>query len=84
MVLVVKNSPANCKRHKRPGFDPGLGRSPGGGLATHCSILDWRLHTWSEMKTCFCASFLYCHSVCVICNFHLSMLSSWTVETLFG
>ena len=25
------------------GLIPGMGRSPGGGLATHCSILTWRI-----------------------------------------
>ena len=31
VVLMVKNLPANADRHKRCRFDPGLGRSPGGG-----------------------------------------------------
>ena len=26
---------------------PGLGRSPGGGMATHPSIVDWRI-PWTE------------------------------------
>ena len=30
VALVVKN-PVNARRHMRRGFDPGLGRSPGGG-----------------------------------------------------
>ena len=31
VVLVVKNLPANAGDVKRCGFDPGSGRSPGGG-----------------------------------------------------
>ena len=27
------------------GSSPGLGRSPGGGMATHTSILSWRIST---------------------------------------
>ena len=29
------------------GLIPGLGRSPGSGMATHSSILDWRI-PWTE------------------------------------
>ena len=29
------------------GLIPGLGRSPGGDMATHSSILDWRI-PWTE------------------------------------
>ena len=37
-----------CRRHKRCGFDPGVGRSPGGeGMAAHFSILAWRI-AWKE------------------------------------
>ena len=38
MVLVVKNSPANADV-KRHGFNPGSGRSPGGGHGNHSGIL---------------------------------------------
>ena len=40
MVLVVKNPPANARD-----LDSicGLGRSPEKGMATHCSILAWRI-----------------------------------------
>ena len=31
VALVVKNLSVNAGRYKRYGFDPGLGRSPGGG-----------------------------------------------------
>ena len=30
-----------------PGLNPGLGRSPGEGMATHFSILAWRI-PWTE------------------------------------
>ena len=47
VVLVVKNSPANAGD---TGLIPGSGKSPEGGMATHCSILAWRIHmgrgTW--------------------------------------
>ena len=29
--LVLKKAPVQCSRHMRHGFDPGLGRFPGGG-----------------------------------------------------
>ena len=31
VVLVVKNLPASAGRRKRHGFDPGVGKIPGGG-----------------------------------------------------
>ena len=34
IVLVVKNPPHNAGKHKRPGFDPGSGKSPGEGNGT--------------------------------------------------
>ena len=39
VALVVKNPPANTGSLR----EPGSGRSPGGGLATHSSILIWRI-----------------------------------------
>ena len=42
MVLVLKNQPAGDVRDW--GFIPGLGRSPGRGLATHFFILAWRIY----------------------------------------
>ena len=36
-----------CRRHRGAGSVPGLGRSPGGGHATHCSTLTWRI-PWTE------------------------------------
>ena len=36
-----------CRRHKRQGSIPGLGGSPGGGTATHSSILGWTF-PWTE------------------------------------
>ena len=49
--LVVKNPPANAgdieTRVRHEGSVSGLGRSPGRGMATHSSILAWRL-PWKE------------------------------------
>ena len=42
--VVKKNLPANAGKL---GSIPGLGRSPGGGMATHCSILAWKI-PWTE------------------------------------
>ena len=47
VVLVVKNPPANAGVIKDVGLIPGLGRSPGEGMAAHSSILAWRI-TWTE------------------------------------
>ena len=47
MALVVKNPPANAGDMRDAGSIPGLGTSPGGGHATHSSILAWRI-PWME------------------------------------
>ena len=47
MELVVKNPPANAGDIKDVGSIPGSGGSPGGGIATHSSILAWRI-PWRE------------------------------------
>ena len=47
MALVVKNPPANAGDMRDAGSIPGLGTSPGGGHATHSSILAWRI-PWTE------------------------------------
>ena len=47
MVIVVKNLPANARDVRDVDLIPGLGRSPGGGMATHSSILAWRI-LWTE------------------------------------
>ena len=44
MVLVVKNLPANAGDVNSI---PGSGRSPKEGMATHSSILAWRI-PWTE------------------------------------
>ena len=45
LYKVVKNPPANAGRHKRRGFDPWVGKIPlEEGMATHSSILAWRIH----------------------------------------
>ena len=40
MAQIVKNPPANAGD---VGSIPGLGRSPGEGNGTHCSILAWEI-----------------------------------------
>ena len=40
---VVKDLPANAENAGDAGLIPGLGRSPGGGMATHYSILARRI-----------------------------------------
>ena len=47
VALVVKNLPANAGDVGDPGLIPELGRSPGEGMATHSSILVWRI-LWTE------------------------------------
>ena len=47
MVLVVKNLPANAGDVRDVGLIPGLGRPLEEGMATHSSILAWRI-PWTE------------------------------------
>ena len=47
MALVVKNLPTNVQDLRDAGLIPGLGRSPGEGMATHSNILAWRI-PWTE------------------------------------
>ena len=47
MELVVENPPANAGDIKDVGSIPESGGSPGGGIATHSSILAWRI-PWRE------------------------------------
>ena len=47
VVVVVKNLPANAGDIRNVGSILGLGRSLGGGHATHSSPLAWRL-PWTE------------------------------------
>ena len=44
---MVKNLTANAEDTGDVGSIPGSGRSPGGGYATHISILAWRI-PWTE------------------------------------
>ena len=44
---MIKNPPANAGDLRDVGSIPTLGRSPGGGLATHSIILAWRI-PWTE------------------------------------
>ena len=47
VVSVVKNPPTYARDLRDPGSIPGSGRSPGGGTATHSSILAWII-LWTE------------------------------------
>ena len=47
MALVVKNLPASAGDIRDAGLIPRLGRSTGGGHATHSTILAWRV-PWTE------------------------------------
>jgi len=47
VALLVKNPPAIAGDVGEAGLIPRSGRSPGGGHATHSSILAWRL-PWTE------------------------------------
>ena len=44
---MIKNLLANAGNIKDPGLIPGLGRFPEDGMATHSSILAWRI-PWTE------------------------------------
>ena len=44
---MVKKPPANERDIRDVGLIPGSGRSPGGGVVAHSSILAWRL-PWTE------------------------------------
>ena len=48
---VVKDQPANEEDIGDSGVIPGPGRPPGGGNATHSSVLAWKI-PWSEMSGC--------------------------------
>ena len=47
MALVVKNLPADAEDIRDVGSIPGSGRSLEEGMATHSSILAWRI-PWTE------------------------------------
>ena len=44
---MVKNPPAKAGDTREEGSIPGSGRPPGGGQATHSSILAWKI-PWTE------------------------------------
>ena len=44
---MVKNPPANARDTEDVDLILGLGRFPGGGNATHCRILAWKV-SWTE------------------------------------
>ena len=47
MALVVKNPPSKTGDARNAGLTPRSGRSPGGGNATHYSVLAWKI-PWTE------------------------------------
>ena len=47
VVLVVKHPPTNAGDIRDSSLIPGAGRSPGGDMAIHSSILLWRI-PWTE------------------------------------
>jgi len=47
VALVVKSPPAAVGDTRDTGSIPGLGKSPGEGMATRSSILAWRI-PWTE------------------------------------
>ena len=47
MAQTVQNLSANAGDTRDTGSVPGLGRSPGVGMATHSSILAWKI-PWTE------------------------------------
>ena len=47
VALVVNNPLANAGDTRDMGLTPGSGRSPGEGMATHSSIVAWRI-PWAE------------------------------------
>ena len=49
MALEVKNPSTNAGDIRDAGSIPGLGRSPGGGMATHSSIPAWRIPWMGEL-----------------------------------
>ena len=48
VALVVKNPPANAGDERDAGLIPGPGRSLEEGMATHSSILSWRIPQTEE------------------------------------
>ena len=44
---VVTNLPGNARDMRDMGLIPGLGRAPGEGNGSHCSILAWKI-VWTE------------------------------------
>ena len=52
MALVVKKLPANAGDVRDTGLIPGLGRSPGGGQATHSIFLPGESHGQRSLAGC--------------------------------
>ena len=48
VALMIKSSAGQCRRHKKHGFHPWARKIPlEEGMATHSSILAWRI-PWTE------------------------------------
>ena len=45
--VSVVESACHCRRQRKSGLIPGLGRSPGGGHSNHSSMLAWGI-PWAE------------------------------------
>ena len=48
VALVVKNTPAYTGAVRGPDSITGIGRAPEEGVATHCSVLAWKLSGTEE------------------------------------
>ena len=82
MALVVKNLPASVGDLRYLGLIPGLGRSPGEGIATHYSVLAWRIPCSEDSgrpqtigsqelditEMTFCCCWLVAHSCSTLCD----------------
>ena len=90
--LSGKESTCQCRRHKRHGFDPWSRRSTGVGMATHSSILAWKIlwteepgrpqsmgpQRWTQLSKCVCTR------ACVRTPIHTHMYQqiSWLADSV--
>ena len=72
---MVKNPPASARDIRDRGLIPGSGRSPGGGMATHSSILAWTEET---------GALQFIRSQRVGCDSARTHDVTWTQWTVFG
>ena len=61
VVPVVKNLPANAGNSRDTGLIPGSGRSLEKEIATHSSILAWRIPGAEEVGGCFSSPHIAIH-----------------------